>query len=216
MKIYFISGLGANEKAFKHLKIPRDFEPVFIDWKQPQPNETLTQYVHRLADEINPNEPFHLAGLSFGGIIAQEMNEFLNPEKTILISTIQNRGEMPGYMKLSSKFSAHKAVPMQFFTSEKILSYTFFRNMYDPRLPRLDEFFTHKDPNYLKWSIHQIVNWKPRDVNFKEIYRMHGDKDLIFPVQQVAGADIIKGGSHIMVLQKPKEVSKLLNQYLLK
>lgn len=216
MKIYFISGLGANAKAFERLDIPKDFEPVFIDWKMPEPNENLEHYVHRMADEINPNEPFHLAGLSFGGIIAQEMNDFLDPDKTILISTIKNRGEMPTYMKFSSKFSAHKAVPVQFFTSDKILSYSFFRNLYDPRMPKLNEFFTQKDPVYLKWSINQVVNWKPSHVNFKEIYRMHGDRDLVFPSKQVHDADIIKGGTHIMVLQKPKEVSKLLNYYLLK
>lgn len=214
MKIYFISGLGANAKAFERLEIPKDFEPVFIEWKQPEPNETLEHYVHRLAEEINSNEPFHLAGLSFGGIVIQEMNKFLHPEKTILISTIQNRGEMPGYMKLSSQFSVHKAVPIQFFTSDSMLSYTFFRKLYDPRLPKLNEFFTHKNPEYLKWSINEIVNWQPKKVHFNQIFRMHGDKDLIFPSQNVKGADIIKGGSHVMVLQKPKEVSKLLNQYL--
>lgn len=214
MKIYFISGLGANAKAFERLKIPQDFEPVFIEWKKPELDETLEHYVHRLAEEINPNEPFHLAGLSFGGIVVQEMNEFLNPEKTILISTIQNRGEMPGFMKLSSQFSVHKAVPIQFLTSESMLSYTFFRKLYDPRLPKLNEFFTQKDPKYLKWSIHEIVNWKPKKVEFKEIYRMHGDKDLIFPYQNIHNADIVKDGSHIMVLQKPKEVSKLLTKYL--
>ena len=216
MKIYFISGLGTNAKAFERLNIPKDFEPVFIDWKQPEPGESLEHYVHRMADEIDPSEPFHLAGLSFGGIIAQEINEFLDPEKTILISTIQNRGEMPAYMKFSSRFSAHKAVPVQFFTSDKVLSYSFFRNLYDPRLPKLNEFFTQKDPVYLKWSINEVINWHPKEVNFKEIYRMHGDKDIVFPVSQVHNADIIKGGSHIMVLQKPKEVSKLLEQYLLK
>ena len=214
MKIYFISGLGTNAKAFERLRIPKDFEPVFIDWKLPESGETLIHYAERMAEDINHNEPFHLAGLSFGGIIAQELNEFLDPEKTILISTIQNREELPRYMKLSSRYSVHRVVPMRFFTSEKILSYTFFRNLYDPRLPKLNEFFTLKDPDYLKWSIHEIVNWKPREVNFTQVYRMHGDKDLIFPVSQVKNADIVKGGSHIMVLQKPKEVSKLLTQYL--
>ncbi|MDO5654906.1 MAG: alpha/beta hydrolase [Flavobacteriaceae bacterium] len=215
MKIYFISGLGTNKKAFERLKISKDFEPVFIDWKQPEFNETLQHYAHRMADEININEQFHLVGLSFGGIIAQEMNAFLNPDKTILISTIQNRAEMPRFMKLSSRTAAHKAVPIQFFTSESLLSYSFFRKIYDPRMPKLNEFFTIKDPFYLKWSIHEIVNWRPNDLHINKIYRMHGDKDLIFPVANVQQADIILGGSHIMVLQKPREVSKLLAQYLL-
>lgn len=214
MKIYFISGLGANENAFKRLQIPSGFEPVYIEWKQPEPHEDLEHYVQRMAEVINSNEPFHLAGLSFGGIVAQEMNVFLNPEKTILISTIQHRKEMPGYMKFSSQFSVHKAIPIQFFTSEGMLSYTFFRKLYDPRMPKIDDFFTKKDPYYLKWSINKIVNWQPKDFKFNQLYRMHGDKDIVFPISTIKTADIVKGGSHIMVLQKPKQVNKLLNKYL--
>ena len=216
MKIYFISGLGANKQAFKHIKIPTDFEPIFLEWKQPEKGEKFDHYVERMAEEINPNQAFHFAGLSFGGIVVQEMQNFLSPEKTILISTITNRGEMPGYMKLSSRLSAHKAVPMQFFTSESVLSYTFFRKLYDPKLPQLDEFFTHKDPYYLQWAINQIVNWKPSQKDLSNIFQMHGTNDLIFPHKYISDkADLVKGGSHVMVLQKPKEVTKLLNKYLL-
>lgn len=216
MKVYFFSGLGSNRRAFKHLKLPSGFEPVFIDWNMPEKDESMDHYVQRFAEEIDVNEKFSLVGLSFGGIIVRELNQYLSPEKTILISSIQNREQMPPYMKLSSKTSAHKVIPIRFFTSEQLLSYTFFRKMHSAKMPALDEFFTFKDPHYLKWSIHQIVNWKPKFKKINGLYQMHGDNDVIFPHKYVASsADIIKGGSHIMVLQKPKEVSKLLQEYLL-
>lgn len=216
MKVYFFSGLGSNRRAFKNLKLPSGFEPVYIDWNMPEVGESMDHYVQRFADEINVNEKFSLVGLSFGGIIVRELNNYLNPEKTVLISSIQNREQMPPYMKLSSKTSAHKVIPIRFFTSERLLSYTFFRKMYSSKMPVLDEYFTFKDPQYLKWSIHQIVNWSPKVQEIQGLYQMHGDHDIIFPHKYVqSSADIIKGGSHIMVLQKPKEVTKLLHQYLL-
>lgn len=215
MKIYFISGLGTNRKAFERLKLLDAFEPVYLNWKQPESTETLDHYVQRMAEDINVNEAFHLVGLSFGGIIVQEMNAILNPEKTILISTIKNREEMPSYMKLSSKTQIHKAIPMQFFTSEEMLSYAFFRKLYDPRLPKLNQYFTEKNPIYLQWSIHNIVNWIPKEVKIPKLYHMHGNKDIIFPSSLIKNADIIEGGTHIMVIQKYKEVNKLLNKYLL-
>lgn len=215
MKVYFFSGLGANRRAFKNIKLSSDFEPVYIDWNMPENGESMDHYVQRFAEEINVNEKFALAGLSFGGIIVRELNNYLNPEKTILISSIQNRGQMPAYMKLSSRTSAHKAIPIRFFTSKHLLSYTFFRKMYSSKMPDMNEFFTFNDPHYLKWSIHQIVNWKPKNEEINGLYQMHGDNDLIFPHKYVQPkADIVKGGTHIMVLQKPKEVSKLLHQYL--
>ena len=215
MKVYFFSGLGANQKAFKRLKLPEGFEPVFIEWNLPEPAETLEHYVERFTDEIDVNEPFALVGLSFGGIIVQELNKFIKPEKTILISSIKDREQMPRYLKFSSKSSAHKVLPIKFFTSNQTLSYTFFRKLYDSKMPVLEEFFTHKDPYYLKWSIDKIVNWNPDSEEIEGLYQMHGTKDIIFPHKYVAdSADIIPGGSHIMVLQKPKEVSKLLEEYL--
>lgn len=215
MKIYFISGLGANKQAFKNLKIPNGFEPVFLDWKIPEPNEDLQHYAQRMSDKINPNEPFHLVGLSFGGIVVQEINQFLKSDKTILISTIKNRSEMPLFMKFSSKFNVHKAIPYNFFVSDKILSYAFFRRLYDPRLPKLSDFFTEKNPYYLRWSMDKIVNWDNNFKNHNQLYHMHGNKDIIFPISKIKNADIIDGGTHLMVIQKHKEVSNLLSKYLL-
>lgn len=42
-KIYFISGLGADKRAFHQLNLP-GFEKIFIDWIQPMPNETIQTY----------------------------------------------------------------------------------------------------------------------------------------------------------------------------
>lgn len=215
MKIYFFSGLGANHRAFKNLKIADDFEPVFIDWNKPEPNETLTHYVQRFTDQIDTQEEFCLVGLSFGGIIVQELHQFIEPQKTILISSVQNRQQMPNYMRFSSKTSAHKAIPMKFLTSERMISYTFFRKLYSSKMPQMEEFFTHKDPYYLKWSIDKIVNWQPSCLEINNLYQMHGTKDIVFPYRNLKEeADLIERGTHIMVLQKPKEVSKLLHQYL--
>src|SRR5690606_4307095 len=103
MKIYQVSGLGANEKAFKYLKINPEFETVYIPWLQPEELETLGNYAERMAAKIDTSEEFILMGLSFGGIIVQEMNRFLHPKLNILISTVKSREELPLFMKFSSK-----------------------------------------------------------------------------------------------------------------
>lgn len=216
MKIYFISGLGANYKAFEKINIPKGFEAIPIDWKIPEADEKLNHYVERMCGEVSVNQPFILTGLSFGGIIAQEMHRFIKPEKTILISTVKNRNEMPGYMKLSARTQIHKFVPISFFTSEHLLSYAFFRKLYSKKMPQLNDFFTHKDNYYLKWSVDKIVNWKPYLKEIPNLYHMHGTQDIIFPSKNIKNADFIENGSHIMVLQKPKEVNLLFNQYLKK
>ncbi len=212
MKLYLISGLGANQKAFERLNFPKGIEPVFIEWKQPEPNETLEHYALRMTDEINPNETFALAGLSFGGIVTQEMNKFIQPEKTILISTVKNRQEIPKIMKLCANTKAHKIIPMSFFTNDSVVSYAFFRKLYNPNMPKFNEYFTHRDPYYLKWAIDKIVNWDNSNPSKKNDYHLHGDKDIVFPIKNISNVTQIKNGTHLMVLQQPKKVNQEIQQ----
>ncbi len=216
MNVYFISGLGANQKAFQHLTLPEGFESHFIEWKQPLENETLQAYSKRMSKEIDCSKPFILVGLSFGGIVAQEMNDFVKPKKTILISSIKSRDEMPQLFKVLSKTSAYKMIPTSFFTNDRVLSYSFFRNIYytKKKAPDFYDFFTHRDPYYLRWSVHQIVNWK-RDFKVKNLYHIHGDQDVVFPHKKLKGkVKIIPKGSHIMVMQRAKAVNEALNEVL--
>ncbi len=217
MNVYFISGLGANQKAFEYLKLPEGFNFHFIDWKQPLRQESLQAYAKRMSEEVDTSTPFILVGLSFGGIIVQEMNRFIQPQKTILISSIKSREEMPAYFKFSSCTSLHKAIPMVFFTNDRLLSYSFFRNLYysKKKAPDFQTFFTNRDPDYLRWSIHQIVNWKPT-VEIDNLYRIHGDRDLVFPHKKLKGeVTLVPNGTHIMVMQRARAVDKALNTILL-
>ena len=213
MKIYQISGLGANQNAFKYLKINPDFETVYIPWLLPENQESLSHYAERMAEKIDTSEEFILMGLSFGGIIVQEMNRFLNPKLNILISTVKSREELPAFMKLSAKTNAHKLIPSGFISSEKGISYALFRKLYNSKMPDINEFFEFRDAYYLKWSINQIVNWK-NHVEMSDFVHIHGNKDIVFPISKIKNVEKIEGGTHIMVMQKARKVSELINQKL--
>jgi hypothetical protein len=216
MKIYQISGLGANGKAFKNLKLNNEFEQINIPWLQPEVDETLVHYTERMLDKINPTEDFLLMGLSFGGILVQEMNRFVNPKHTILLSTIKDRLEMPKLFRFASETNAHKLVPMNFLTSDKVFSYMMLRKIYFPKKQdALDEIFEFKDHYYLRWSINQIVNWhRSSDYQIDNLTHIHGNKDIVFPISNIKNCEVVEGGTHIMVMQKPKIVSGLINQVL--
>jgi hypothetical protein len=50
-KVYFISGLGADKRAFSFLDLSF-CEPVFIDWIQPLKNELLPEYALDLKNKL--------------------------------------------------------------------------------------------------------------------------------------------------------------------
>lgn len=213
MKIYRISGLGANDKAYKWMKLPEGFEVVYLPWLTPEPKESLAHYAERMAENIDTSEDFVLMGLSFGGIIVQEMNRFLDPKLNILISTVKNRNELPRFMKMSAHTQLHKLIPNHFFDSNKKLSYAVMRKFYNDKMPDLDEFFEFRDPKYIHWAIHEIVNWKNENEP-KNYIHFHGNKDVVFPFSKIHNAVEIDGGTHLMVMQKARKLNELIREKL--
>ena len=42
------------------------------------------------------------------------------------------------------------------------------------------------------------------------IVHIHGNNDGIFPIKHIKNCIVIEGGTHVMILNKAKEISKLL------
>ena len=92
MKLYVISGLGADKRVFQYLTL--NYELIPIDQINPQGNESIKTYSIRLAQKIDTSEKFGIVGVSFGGLVAVEISKQLKPAITILISSVETRGEL--------------------------------------------------------------------------------------------------------------------------
>lgn len=97
MKIYAISGLGADERAFQFLEFP--YEVVHVKWITPEGDESMSSYAKRLCAQVDTSEPFALVGLSFGGMLATEMCKFIKPVHTILLSSAETKRRSHGGLK---------------------------------------------------------------------------------------------------------------------
>ena len=88
--IYFVPGLGANTKIFEFITLPENFELHFLDWKIPlTQNESIKSYAERMCNEIKHENPI-LIGVSFGGVMVQEMSKIINTKKVFIISLVIN------------------------------------------------------------------------------------------------------------------------------
>ena len=56
---------------------------------------------------------------------------------------------------------------------------------------------------YLKWSIHQIVNWE-QTKPIKDVVHIHGTNDLVFPSIYIKKAIFISKATHAMILTHSK------------
>lgn len=205
MNIYCISGLGADHQIFDHLKLPDEIALKHIRWIKPLPQENLQSYAERMADRIKDDNPI-LMGVSFGGMMSIEISKIRNVRKIILISSIKSTYERPLYFKIVAGTRINRLVSLKpRGLIERVENYNLgVRTDADKTLAH--SYRKKYDANYVDWAIERIVHWKNKDYP-SNIFHIHGSKDHIFPIKYVQPSKVIQGGGHLMVYNKPDEVS---------
>jgi pimeloyl-ACP methyl ester carboxylesterase len=209
MTLYFLSGLGADSRAFKYLTFPANTKTVFIDWLTPNKDESLSEYAKRISQCIDTSGPFILIGMSFGGILATEIIEFVQPQKTILISSVTRRQELPFYYRLAGFLKANKLLPAKATNRSNALTYWMFGITSRNDKSLLNEILISTDTHFSKWAIHEILNWK-RKASPGHLIRIHGDKDRVLPIINFKPTYLLKGAGHFMIANRAVEISKIL------
>ncbi len=213
MNVYFLSGLGADKRAFRSLKLSERVHVHHIEWPRPEVKETMQQYSGRILSLIDSSGDFAIIGLSFGGMVTIELLKTLNPRHAILISSVATRDEMPGAFKLLGKTKLDKLMPSR--TLNKVYP---FAHLFTGLKTREDkelwaDIIRDSDPYFLKWAIHEVLNWK-NEWRPDNIFHIHGSKDKTFPVELVKADRVIEGGGHFMVLSHAAEISNIINERL--
>lgn len=212
MNVYFISGLGADERAFQRIRLAERFVVHHLAWKPSLKGESMNAYARRMAEDIDKGVPFSIVGLSFGGMVAVEMNSFLKPVKTILLSSDYTRNHLPLYVQWIGRARLHRVVPPSWLKKLPGLAHWFFGVKTTAERNLLDQFLRDADERFLQWSFNAVLTWENASQP-PNCIRIHGDSDKVLP--HYAGADaVIKGGGHLMVLSKAREISSLVENYL--
>ena len=207
--VYFVPGLAAGKEIFRNIVLPKAVYDIHVlEWLIPENNESLIAYASRMAFRIKEQNAV-LIGVSFGGVVAQEMSSFLNLRKLIVISSIKTRDEMPQRLKIAAKTLAYKLVPTSIVLSASDLTKYAIGPKTEKRLRLYQEYLHVRDKRYLDWAIEQMVTWE-RKSQIKGVVHIHGDSDQVFPRKNIRSCIEIKEGTHIMILNKGSVISKNL------
>lgn len=210
MKVYVVSGLGADFKVLEKLKFNPNLEIIFIDWLIPTPKESFEHYILRMAETISTKEEFYLLGYSFGGILVQEIHKIKPAKKVVILGSIKSDSEKSLLIKVGKFTKIGKLLPTKVYASVPAEIYAYIRNLFDSKNKKILEYFVVRDPYYLKWSVDNIIAWKMEKL--PEIVQILADKDLVFPIKNSSPNYVIKGGAHLFPLTKYHEVSEILAQ----
>lgn len=208
-KVYVFSGLGSDKRAFGNMDFG-GLDVEFMEWFTPSKNESIESYAERYKSIIKTENPI-LIGLSFGGVLAIEIAKILDVKKVILLASIKTKFEQPKKFKRLLNIAINYLVPVSLLNKPNFVMDRMFgvKTASDKQL--LKEILEDTDVHFIKWALNEIINWKNETIP-KNTIHIHGDKDQIFPIENVKPDYIVEGGGHSMTITHSKEVDRLIKK----
>jgi len=211
--IYLFPGQGSDSNIFNNLNLNKEVKIVNIHYPIPAKDISLKDYSKLFLSVIDTDKTFVLIGVSFGGMICTELADLLKPEKVIIIGSAKCRSELPFRYRFQKQIPINKIVPKTFIKiGAKIL-----QPIVEPDRNKHKEVFKgmlkRKDKTFMKRSVNMIVNWD-RKTYSKNIIHIHGTNDKTLPIRNIKTDYIVDKGSHMIMLTRGEELSKIINSII--
>jgi len=213
MNVYFISGMGADRRLFRHIELPEGFKAHFLEWIKPLEDESIPAYAARLAEGIDVSQPFILAGVSLGGIMSIEIAKLHRPAATFLIGSIPLAKQLPFYYHtLGRRLGLLRIIPGSFFKrAASAKRWISSESKGDKRL--IWQMIAESDDQFLIWAMRAVLKWD--NVELPEpLYQIHGTRDIVFPIRLTQPSHTIRKGGHLVVMTHADQVNKILQEAL--
>lgn len=212
--IFLLPGFALDPEIFSKLEISGNLH--FMSWLEPNRDEALEDYAQRMIAtyQIPSGENTVLIGHSFGGMVVQTIASFLEVETVVLLASVKSAEEKP------LSFKMIPALPYQRWFSKAMVTQSVgiwgrFHGYNTPeKVADFQDMVNNKSDYYMQWSLQQILDWDTPKFSAQLIH-LHGDQDKTFFINCIKEPIVIPGGHHLLPLQKPKEVSKIINEVLM-
>jgi pimeloyl-ACP methyl ester carboxylesterase len=212
-KIYVFSGLGADERVFSKIDFGQNVTS-YINWIVPLKDEAIENYALRISSQITEKLPV-LVGISFGGIMAQEVAKLIDYQRLILLASIESKSELPWYLRLIGLFKFDIILPAFILKSHNfITNWAFGINSKENKI-LLKAILADTNPVFLKWAIRKILSWQQTE-KLKNTLCIHGTEDRILPIIASKKYDFkVEDGGHFFTLTHASEINDILKNELL-
>ena len=212
--VYCMPGMAASPKIFEFINLPKPFRIHLLSWIPPAKEESLSSYAKRMSERIALENPI-LIGVSFGGVLVQEMAKHIPVQKVIIVSSIKTNEELPLPMKMARTTNAHKLLPTQWINNLDALALFAFGKGIKKRLELYQKYLSERNPDYLNWSINALVNWDQVEVPTSVVH-IHGEKDTVFPIKYLSNPYIRIKGGHAAIMTQAQWFNSELPDIILK
>ncbi len=196
-------GMAANSSIFEAIKLSENqFVTHTLEWFVPEKGMSLYDYAEKMCEKIQEPNPV-LLGVSFGGMLVQEMAKIIPTRKVIVVSSVKSKHELPKRMIFAKYTKVHKLLPTGLVNNVELLAKYAFGETVTKRLHLYEKYLSIRDKYYIDWSIDQIVNWD-QDVPADDIVHIQGERDAVFPIANITDCIIVKNGTHTMIIHRAR------------
>ena len=212
--VYLMPGMAANSSIFKNINLPEErFEQHLLDWFVPDKGMTFSEYAQEMCKKIHHSNAV-IIGVSFGGMLVQEMAKYKSFRRLIIVSSVKTKSELPKRLIFARYTKIHKLLPTGMVNNLELVSKYAFGEVVTKRLELYEQYLSIRDKYYLDWSIDQIVNWSQTSYQ-PDIVHIHGEKDVVFPIQHIKNCIIVANGTHTMIIHRYKWFNERLPTIIL-
>ncbi|MEZ4808881.1 MAG: alpha/beta hydrolase [Allomuricauda sp.] len=212
--VYLMPGMAANPSIFDGIKLPQEsFETHKLEWFVPDKGMTLAEYARKMCTKIQHKSPV-LLGVSFGGLLVQEMEKHIPVSKVIIVSSVKKQSELPKRMLFAKYTKAHKLLPTGLVNNVELLAKYAFGESVTKRLELYEKYLSVRDKQYIDWALDNIVNWKQTEPP-PNLVHIQGEKDSVFPLANIQDCIVVKNGTHTMIIHRAKWFNERLPAIIL-
>lgn len=196
-------GMAANASIFEGINLSKDqFSIHTLEWFLPERGMSLSDYAEKMCEKIQHPDPV-LLGVSFGGMLVQEMAKIIPVKKVIVVSSVKSRHELPKRMIFAKYTKVHKLLPTGLVNNVELLAKYAFGETVTKRLHLYEKYLSVRDKYYIDWSIDQIVNWG-QEVPADNVVHIQGERDAVFPIANIEDCIMVKNGTHTMIIHRAR------------
>ena len=207
--VYLMPGMAANPSIFEHIKLPEEkFVLHPLSWKIPETAESLSDYAKRMLEEVTEKNPV-LLGVSFGGVVVQEMAKQIEFRKLIIVSSVKSKSELPKRMRFSAALGLYRLAPVSLARNIDTLANYAVGDRFEHKVALYQKYLSITDPVYLNWALEQMLCWDQITYDNRLVH-IHGTSDPVFPYRYINNCIPVPGGTHAMIITKCKWFNKNL------
>lgn len=209
-KIYCLSGIGADERAFKKMALETFCNPVYLKWEQPKKEETISEYASRLIPQIIDQHPI-IVGISFGGMVGIEIAKQIPVKKVILISSAKTGKDIKKFTRFLGFLGILNGNMAKYALTPNRITFRLFGVKSNSERTTIKPIIEETNHDFFNWAYRQIGTWKNNDYP-TNIVLINGTKDKIMPFRKKSTDYPIIGGGHLMIVNRADEIADILKK----